>query len=80
MRKYLRRTIDPTRKIGTSQLMSRSIPKIRLLAIAPILPKQTDKQIAIAPTCVGKMSTTTPLSAKFAVAIASEKIQDTIRF
>ena len=72
-------TIPPTRKIGTSQLMSSNIPNARLLAIAPIRPKQVIMQIATAPTFVGNMSTTTLLMTKFAVTIVSENMQLTMR-
>ena len=72
-------TILPTKKIGTSQLMSSNIPKAKLLAIAPILPKQVIIQIATAPTCVGNMSTTMLLITKFAVTIINENMQLTIR-
>lgn len=77
--RFLPITILPTKKIGTSQLISRSIPKAKLLAMAPILPKHVIIQIAIAPTCVGKISTTTLPITKFAVAIVSENRQVTTR-
>lgn len=69
----------PTKKIGTSQLMSSNIPKVKLLAMAPILPKQVIIQIATAPTCVGNMSTTILLMTKFAVPIINENMQLTMR-
>lgn len=76
---YSQITILPTKKIGTSQLMSSNIPKAKLLAIAPILPKQVIIQIATAPTCVGNMSTTMLLITKFAVTIVNENMQLTIK-
>lgn len=72
-------TMLPTKKIGTSQLMSSNIPKVKLLAMAPILPKQVIIQIATAPTCVGNMSTTILLMTKFAVPIINENMQLTMR-
>lgn len=76
---YSQITILPTKKIGTSQLISSNIPKAKLLAIAPILPKQVIIQIATAPTCVGNMSTTMLLITKFAVTIVNENMQLTIK-
>lgn len=71
--------IPATRNIGISQLRSSSMPKARLLATAPNLPKHTIMHTAAADTCVGKTSTATLVITKFAVAAIRENTHAVMR-
>lgn len=73
-------TTQPTRNIGIPQLMSRSMPNRRLLTMAPILPDKVARQIAIAFTFVGNISTTTLLNTMLPVAMKVENRHAITRF
>lgn len=76
---YSHMVTPANRNIGTLQLRSSSIPNARLLATAPHLPKQAIMHNATADICVGKMSTATLESTKFAVDTIRVKMHAVMR-